>query len=130
MKKLTSILVMAAVLMLSALVLWSAGKDMPMSKGMKMDKDMGEAMEGMCPAHGMMTMRMITSRNMVATSDGGVIIYVANKLLKYDKDLNLVKNAPVDIGYQEMLDIAKDMKTNCSMCKMGEMKMKEKMEKK
>lgn len=130
MKKLSSILVIVTVLMLSALVLWSADKDLSMGKGMMMDKDMGEAMMGMCPVHGMMAMRMMTSRTIVATSDGGVIVYVANKLLKYDKDLNLVKKAAVDIDYQEMLNMVNDMKKNCSVCQMGETKVKERMDKK
>ncbi len=31
------------------------------------------------------------AKNMVATSDGGVVIMVGGKIIKYDKDLNLVK---------------------------------------
>lgn len=130
MKKLSLIIAFAAIMILSALVLWSADKDMSMDKGMMMDKDMGESMMGMCPAHGMMAMKMMTNRSIVPTSDGGVIIFVGNKLLKYDKDLNLVKKAAVDVDYQEMLNVMNDMKKNCSMCQMGEKKMKEHMENK
>jgi len=31
------------------------------------------------------------TRTMIATSDGGVIVLSGNRLLKFDKDLNLVK---------------------------------------
>ena len=130
MKKLSIMIVLAMILALSGLTAWSADKGMAMGKGMMMDKDMGEAMMGLCPAHSMMAMKMMTSRDMVASGDGGVIIFIGNKLLKYDKDLNLVKMAPVDYDYQGMMDVMKDMKKNCSMCQMCDMKMKEKMEKK
>ncbi len=65
-----------------------------------------------------MAMKMMGSmqKQMVATNDGGVIILVGNKLLKYDKDLNLVKEVEVqaeaglkiDVG--SMQDMMKSMK--------------------
>lgn len=38
---------------------------------------------------------MIDKGEMVATQDGGVIVMAGNKLLKYDKDLKLVKEVYV-----------------------------------
>lgn len=34
---------------------------------------------------------------MVATEDGGVVVLIGNQLLKYDKDLNLIKKVTVDV---------------------------------
>lgn len=38
-----------------------------------------------------MSMMAMMQKQMVASGDGGVIILTGNKLLKYDKDLNLIK---------------------------------------
>jgi len=77
-----------------------------------MDKQMGkEAMGGMA-----MNMMGAMQKQMVATNDGGVVVLSGNKLLKYDKDLNLVKEAElktddalkIDIG--SMQDMMQKMK--------------------
>lgn len=52
--------------------------------GMMMGKD--------CPMMGGMM-----QQSMVATSDGGVVIRAGDKLVKYDKNLNVVKEAEVTI---------------------------------
>jgi hypothetical protein len=44
---------------------------------------------------GMSQIMGLMQRQIVATTDGGVVILVGNKLLKYDKDLKLVKEADV-----------------------------------
>ncbi|MDE2009029.1 MAG: hypothetical protein KGJ09_03000 [Candidatus Omnitrophica bacterium] len=46
--------------------------------------------------HGMM-MRMMNA-SMVATSDGGVVVFTGDRLIKYDKDLNVVKEVKIK-GY-------------------------------
>jgi hypothetical protein len=68
--------------------------DMMMQKGMMGKEMMGQqhGMVGMHPMSGMMC-----SSSLVATQDGGVIVLVGDKLLKYDKDLNLVKEAELKI---------------------------------
>ena len=43
---------------------------------------------------------------MVASNDGGVIVMSANKLLKYDKNLNLVKE----------VELKKDSGSMCPVC--------------
>ncbi len=65
--------------------------------------------------HGMMGMM---PKTMVVSGDGGVIVQSGNKLLKYDKDLNLVKEAEIPM---EMGAMKKEM---CPMCakKMAESK--------
>ena len=59
--------------------------------GMTMDQPMGMPMSGMakkcCP--------MMGKTQMVATDEGGVIVLAGSKLMKYDADLNLVKEVEV-----------------------------------
>lgn len=47
---------------------------------------------------------MMGARTMVASEDGGVIILAGNKLMKYDKDLNLVKEVEIKIEGCPMMD--------------------------
>ncbi len=54
---------------------------------MSMDRSMGMPMPGMGPIMG--------KTQMVATDEGGVIVLAGNKLMKYDAELNLVKEAEV-----------------------------------
>ncbi len=110
-----SIIAVTAVLILTvselALAQMDKGKDMMGDKGMGMMKgemmdkgmmDKGMMGDGMMDggmmkmmkmmhAHGM----MMRSPTMVASNDGGVIVLSGNKLYKYDKSLNLVKEAEI-----------------------------------
>ena len=70
--------------------------------------------------HGMM-MKGMMEKSMIATSDGGVIISVGNKLMKYDKSLNLVKEVEIKIDMEAMQKNMKEMMKNCSMMKDGMM---------
>jgi hypothetical protein len=56
------------------------------------------------PMQGMMMKKMMDI-SMVATQDGGVIVLAGNKLMKYDQDLNLVKEAEIKV----------DMMKDCPM---------------
>ncbi len=69
-------------------------------------------MMGMCPMHKMM------SKEMVATEDGGVIVMVGNKLLKYDKNLNLKKEVEIKMDMEGMQKMMKEMMEKCPMRKM------------
>lgn len=123
MKK-TQVLYLTAVLVLtvSGLALAQMEKDKMGDKGMGMmgsgmmkDDMMGKG--GMMGGkemmmHGMM-MKMM-EKSVVATSDGGVIVMTANKLIKYDKDLNLVKEVELKNPTME------EMQKMCPM--MGKMK--------
>jgi hypothetical protein len=67
--------------------------------GMDMKKDMTqgdkmsqEKMHGM--GHGC---AMMKGKSLVATADGGVVVMCCNKLLKYDKNLVLVKEVEIKI---------------------------------
>ena len=50
---------------------------------------------------GMMTRKMM-DKTLIATEDGGVIVMVGNKLIKYDKDLNLIKEVEIKVDMDEM----------------------------
>jgi hypothetical protein len=69
----------------------SAGKGCQFDKGMMK----GNFMPGMMMEHMM-------AKQMVATSDGGVIILIGHKIIKYDKNLNLVKEAEIKMDMEEM----------------------------
>lgn len=58
-----------------------------------MGKGMMKGKMGMMGGEMMMGMKM--HKSMVASPDGGVVILSGDKLLKYDANLNLVKEAPV-----------------------------------
>jgi hypothetical protein len=60
-----------------------------------------ERMTGMHDMYGTM-MGSMMGRSMVASEDGGVIIMMGDKLMKYDKDLNLVKEIQVEIDMDHM----------------------------
>ena len=47
---------------------------------------------------------------MVATKDGGVVVMVGNKLFKYDRNLNLVKETEIKIDFMAM---KKEFKERC-----------------
>ena len=114
MKK-TQVLVLAAVLALtiSQLTLAQMNKDQEMmgDKGMGMmggrgmgmmkgDMDKGGMMGG--KMMGMMGMGSMMQKQIVATGDGGIIVAVGNKLIKYDKDLNVVKEVELKMDMEGM----------------------------
>ena len=83
-----------------------------MKKGTMMHK--GKTM-GMHPMHGMMKAMM--AKSLVATEDGGVVVMVGNKLLKYDKYLNLKKEVEIEIDMEGMHKMMMQMKEKCPMSK-------------
>lgn len=85
-----------------------------MEKGM-MNK---EGMMDKTGMHKMMMMKGMMNQSMVATSDGGVIILMGRKLVKYDKDLNMVKEVELK-GDPKMIEMMKD----CPMMKDSMMEM-------
>ena len=70
-------------------------KEMP---GMSVDKAVGMPMPGMEKMCG----PMMNKAQMVATDEGGVIVLAGNKLMKYDAELNLVKEAEVKMSMPPM----------------------------
>ncbi|HOW42412.1 MAG TPA: hypothetical protein P5110_08415 [Candidatus Omnitrophota bacterium] len=67
---------------------------------------MGQGMMG----QGMMNRKMMDrdimssmmEKKIVATNDGGVVVWIGNKLFKYDKELKLVKETEIKIDMPKM----------------------------
>jgi hypothetical protein len=86
-------------------------KEPEMKKGMMMGK--GKMM-------GQMMMKVM-EKSVTATSDGGIVVLAGNHLVKYDKDMNIIKEADVKVDMDAM---QKDMEGMMKMCPMmqGDMK--------
>jgi hypothetical protein len=82
-------------------------------QGMMMGK---EKMMAMCPMHGMMTGSMM-EKSVAATGDGGIVVMAGNELIKYDKDLNLVKEVEVKMDMEGMQKKMSKMTEQYPMCK-------------
>ncbi len=122
-----SILAVTTVLILTfsglALAQMDKGKEMG-DKGMGM---MGSGMmkgdmmgKGMMDGKMMGMMQSMMQRQVVVTSDGGIIVVAGNKLTKYDKDLNVVKEVELKMDMEGMQKMMDNMKGMCPM--MGKMK--------
>jgi hypothetical protein len=118
MKKIIAIAFVAVFVIANAVISFaqdSSKTDKPvmgMSKGMMGKAKIGHGMMAMCPNHGM----MMGKGGMVASQDGGVIVMTGNKLYKYDKDLNLIKEAEVKMDMEGMQKMMTEMKKTCPMC--------------
>jgi hypothetical protein len=65
-----------------------------------------------CPMHGKMgkepmpcvcpMCHMMMGKSMIATTDGGVVVMIGDKLMKFDKDLNLVKETKIKMDIEGM----------------------------
>jgi len=69
-----------------------------------------------CAMCGMMTGAMMW-KTMTATPDGGVIVAVGNRLIKYDNQLNVVKDTELKIDTAQMFANMQKIMDNCPMCK-------------
>ena len=116
-KRISAGLVFMAVLFSVSLSSAEEIEDVPaekpeMKKGMMGGKKMGMM--------GPMMMKMMTEKTVGATSDGGIVVLAGNHLVKYDKDLNVVKEVDVKVDMDAM---KKDMEGMMKMCPMmGDMK--------
>lgn len=81
-------------------------------EGMMMGKGKKMGMGNMC---GMMTNCMMMGKSLVATSDGGVIVMMGNKLQKYNKDLVLQKEMEIKIDMEGMQKMMMQMMGKCPM---------------
>lgn len=116
MKKNTWIIMLIVLLAGSSLVYAEGMKGGMVGKGMMDGEMMGEKMMGMCPM-----MQSMMQKQVVATNDGGIFVVTGNKITKYDKDLNVVKEVEQKMDMEGMKKMMKD----CPMMgkgMMGEMK--------
>lgn len=103
----------AFVVVLAALVLGLAVVSFAYEhEGMKGPMAAKGAKMGMCPKHCMM-MKDMMAKKIVATEDGSVVVMVGNKLMKYDKNLDLKKEVELKCDMNEMRD---KMCKDCPMC--------------
>jgi hypothetical protein len=79
-------------------------------------------MMGMCPMHTMMCERMM-EKEIVAMPDGDIVVMAGNKLYKYDKDFNLVKEVELKAA-ADMKEKMENMQKECMEKCQGMMKMK------
>jgi len=128
MNKLTAVVLTAVLVLASGLTF---AQDTAMNKDGMMDKGdkggmmgmMGKGMMGdKCMMMGMtqngMMMKMM-EKTVIATTDGGVVVVTANKISKFDKDLNLVKEADLKMDMDGMHTMMSDMMAKCPMMNKG-----------
>ena len=63
-----------------------------------------------------MNKMMMDSKKLVATQDGGAILMIGNKLIKYDGQLNIVKEVEIKMDMAAMKKSMDDMRNSCPMC--------------
>jgi hypothetical protein len=68
-----------------------------------------------CPMHREIGIRMM-KRTLVPTQDGGVALLMGNKIVKYDKDMNVLKEVEVKCDTEGMQKMMEDMCAGCPMC--------------
>lgn len=91
------------------------GKDMMKSNMMAKGEMMGKS-----PMQAML-MKAMMEKSIIATTDGGVIVLVGNKLIKYDKNLNVMKEVEIKIDMEAMQKDMMEMMKKCPMAKDGMM---------
>ncbi len=124
MKKNTWAIMLVILFAITGLVNAEEMKDGMKSKGMSsgmmdggmMGKGMMDGkMMGMCSM-----MQSMMQKQVVSTGDGGIIVVAGNKITKYDKDLNVVKEVEQKMDMEGMQKMMENMKSMCPM--MGNMK--------
>lgn len=87
-----------------------------MGRGMTGKGMMGKGkIGGKMMMHGMMKSMM--ERTVLTTADGGIIIVQGNKLTKYDKNLNVIKEVELKTDFDSMHGMMRDMMEKCPMMK-------------
>ncbi len=111
MKRLAAIL--TTVLCLSFLPSVFAQNQTGQPGGMMGGGMMNQGRMGSCGPGHMGMMAGLMGGSMVATPDGGVVLYAGQKLMKFDKDLKLVKEVEVKIDTAALLKTMQEMWQNC-----------------
>ena len=109
MKKATIIATVALLIAAGTYFAFAAEQSNTMGEGMMGGGMMGQkgmigqqgmmGQQGMA-GQGMMGRGMMSGSSLAATEDGGAIVLMGNQLLKYDKDLNLVKKVEINIDWE------------------------------
>ena len=106
-----AVVIVSVLIALSAIAFAQESDEM---QGQMMSKEMKGSRMKKHPMGDMM-MKKMGDRQMLATEDGGVIIWAGNKLIKYDKDLNLVKEVELEIDSEAMEKMMEKMKEKCAI---------------
>ena len=121
MKRLVLLVTAVILVAFASYVVFAEQQKEQMGEGIEMQK--GGQMYPMsnCPMCPMMCKSMM-EKTLVATDDGGVILMAGCKLIKFDKDLNKVKEVPIEIDMKAMQDKMQEIMKNCPMCPMMQKK--------
>jgi hypothetical protein len=65
-----------------------------------------------------MIMKTMMGKYLIATEDGGIVVMAGNKLIKFDKDLNRIKEVEIKIDVEGIKKRMMQMKEECPMHKM------------
>lgn len=63
-----------------------------------------------------MNKMMMCGKELIATQDGGAVLMMCNKLIKYDAQLNIIKETEIKIDMEAMQKAMEEMKKNCPEC--------------
>ncbi|MBU1913381.1 MAG: hypothetical protein KKB22_07605 [Candidatus Omnitrophica bacterium] len=75
-----------------------------------MDEKKWDKKDQYCPMY-----KMMCGTELLATQDGGVVLMLGNKLIKYDASMNLVKEVEIKIDMEAMKNTMEEMKKSCPM---------------
>jgi hypothetical protein len=62
-----------------------------------------------------MNKMMMGCKELIATQDGGVVLMMGHKLIKYDAQLNVVKEVEIKMDMEAMHKSMEEMKKSCPM---------------
>ena len=74
-----------------------------------MEGMMGRGM-GMCPMHALQPW-------VIPTQDGGILVVLGNRLIKYDSDLNQVEEVTIEMSREEMQSMIRQRREMMEMCR-------------
>jgi hypothetical protein len=119
MKRWTALIALALVVGLGSYAIFAQqppGRGQRGMGGGMMGGGMGRGMMGdmACPGCAMACSAM-AQESITATTDGGVVVAVAGKLIKYDASLKKVSEANVDVDWTAMHQRVQQMMQNCPM---------------
>jgi hypothetical protein len=119
MKRWTAWIALALVIGLGSYALFAQQQQPPgrpqRGMGSTMGRGMMSGMDGTaCPACAMACTAM-AQESITATNDGGVVVAVAGKLIKYDASLKKVSEANIDVDWTAMHQRVQQMMQNCPM---------------
>src|SRR3989338_3078535 len=77
--------------------------------GRKGDKKWDKKGHGCSMCH-MNKMMMMEGKKLIATQDGGVVLMMCNKLIKYDAGMNVVKEVEIKMDMEAMCKSMEEMK--------------------